>query len=764
MKLTYLLLFLLSANLWGQSEDWVVLENQDRYKLSQRLKYLEDTSSSLTIADILALPSDRWTTSNNINTSFGYSRSAYWFYVSFDVQHTALWYVWLRYAPHDDVSFYWVKDQKVIEQIQAGDAFPFDIRSVNVADSAIARQLKKGEKIQVYFRIKTQGSYRVPLEVRQRPSFEQEHTTVTAFQGVYYGVLLVMSVFNLVLFFITKIRSYLFYVFYVFSSLGSRITVDGTGFQFLWPNQPFLNEWVLPISFWSSGIAFLVFSYTFLNVDKASIRIKGYFWFLGVLGAVLGFGIFTLSYHQVVPLTTFYAVLLLFSSLISAIVMTFSGHKYAGVFAIATIMTALSFSLTVLDSLGFFSEQTLMIYSYPIARMFEIILFAIALGVRIRFLQDRRLAAEKEAMENREQAIRNIEQYKRLYESAVTGNFVLALNGEIQSANNAFYQLMDDNDENKKQFFDYFVEDKKDIVTEEALTSHSQINCDCEVKNGRWVSVFLNRVEDESGDRLEGSLVDISDRVHGEKIKQQAEQDKMQAMQQLVVGVAHEMNTPLGVVRTSSDYARDTLMKMEQGVEEASLTKNDFVSLLNSSSEALKLADENMGRMADLVKSFKEVSVEQMQFSTALLDVDALVERIQDSAKDLGVRFHLNIDNQNENGFTTFPEAIYWVLAELLKNTRYHSNGELVANLTMEIKDDGLNLEYSDTGQGVDEEYLNHIFEPFFTTKRGSNRKLGLGLYQLHNIVTQLLRSELKVANQNGLKFEIHVPNLDNIT
>jgi len=753
-----LLLLILCGH--SMAADWVMLEDQDRYLLSQRLKYLEDETSSLSIDNVLTLPDDHWVASNNANTSLGYSESAYWFKLSFDVQHSSLWYLWLRYAPHDDVGFYWVQDDKVLEFQQSGDAFPFSIRSVQVADHAVARQLNKGEQIHAYIRVKTEGSYRIPLEIRQRSSFEAEHTAVTAFQGTYYGVLLVMSVFNLVLFFITNIRSYLYYVFYVFTSLASRLSIDNTGFQFLWPSLPQINEWVVPIAFWSSGIAFLVFTYTFLNVRKASQNIKYYFWFLGLLGGMLGIGVFTMSYHQVVPLTTFYAMLLMFSSLISAIIMTFSGHKYAGVFAIATIMTALSFSLTVLDSLGFFSDQTLMLYSYPISRTFEIVLFAIALGVRIRFLQNRRLEAEREAIANREQAIRNIEQYKRLYDSAVTGNFVLTLDGKIQNGNDAFYELVDDKARSQRNFNHYFIDDKSDVFIDAFSNTTFQMQCDCELVNGKWVSVFLNRINDEDGSHLEGSMVDISDRIHAEQIQQLAENDKMQAMQQLVVGVAHEMNTPLGIVRTSSDYARDSLERMAEDIDKASMTKSDCLSLLNSSGEALRLADENLERMADLIRSFKDVSVEQMQFSAELLDVDLLFARLKQEAKEIGLELDGHVTHSGTSAFTSFPDAVFWVVVELMKNTLSHSH-EVAGKVLLHLTDEHLNIEYSDEGQGVDEEYLNHIFEPFFTTKRGSNKKLGLGLYQLHNIVTLLLKSQLHVRNDNGLKYDICIPNLD---
>lgn len=80
-----------------------------------------------------------------------------------------------------------------------------------------------------------------------------------------------------------------------------------------------------------------------------------------------------------------------------SVYLALSGRKYAGVFVIATIMSVLTYVLSVMGAAGLYTDQTMMIYSYPSARMFEVVLFTIALGVRIRFLQNRRLEAEYEA-------------------------------------------------------------------------------------------------------------------------------------------------------------------------------------------------------------------------------------------------------------------------------------------------------------------------------------------------------------------------------
>jgi signal transduction histidine kinase len=734
----------------------VVLEDQDRYILSQRMVYIEDTENTLGIEDVIRIDRSDWSKTTDAGSSFGYSQSAYWVYVPFKVDHAALWYVWLRYAPLDYVTLYWVKNGHVIEQHESGDALPFYTRQVSLPENIFVRSMLAGEKISMYIRIKTQGSYRIPLEVHQSKYFESSTAELLVFQGIYYGVLLVMSIFNFVLYLITGIRSYLHYVFYVATSLASILAMHGTGFQFLWPNSPSINEWGIPITFWLSSVAFWLFSYTFFNINKAGIKTKVYFWGLGVGGVVIGLGISSIEYHIIVPLITLYAMLIMFSSLIASTMLTLSGYRYAGVFAIAIMMTALSFGLTVFESLGYFSDQEFMLYGYPLARMFEIVLFAVALGVRIRFLQNSRIDAEKEAIVHREKSIKSIEQYKRLYESAMTGNFVLNAQGYVKNANAAFYELLGTDVNSNIQ--GYFNRDVTGIFKQRSKEEDFRIVKDIQSKNGKWVSVSLYKIYHEDEAQFEGSIVDISDRVRAQELQRQAEKNKMQALQQLVVGVAHEINTPLGIVRTSSDFAREILAQMKNAMEQNTLTKSEFIEKLNAGDEALGISDESVERIVELIKSFKHVSVEQMSFQIELFDMDVLSERLKDSAKLNNTPISIQSKNSSTKGFNTFTEGVYWFLNELLNNAHDYSNNSEGVFIDFSITDSEFNIHFYDKGEGVEDTDISMIFDPFFTTGRGAERKLGLGLYQAHNIVVQLLNGKINTYNDNGLHFKISIP------
>ncbi|MFT6154649.1 MAG: signal transduction histidine kinase [Crocinitomicaceae bacterium] len=754
----FLGVILLAMTLLSHGDLRVSLEDQNRYILSQGMLYFEDSSNTHTINDILKYERNRWSLSSNSSSrsSFGYSNSTYWVHIPFAVEHSALWYVWLRYAPLDYVTFYWLKNGHVIDTYESGDAIPFSARQVHMPENVSHRFLEKGEEIDLYIKIKTQGSYRIPLEIHQSQSFESSTAELLTFQGIYYGVLAVMSVFNLVLFFITGIRSYFYYVFYVLASLFSRVSVDGTGFQFLWGNLPILNQWSIPVSFWLSSIAFLIFSYTFLNVNKASIRVRFYFLSLAFLGGVVGLCMPILSYQVFVPLVSLYATLVLFSMLTSSIVLTLSGYRYAGVFAIATMMSAIAFGLSTFESLGYYSDQTLMTYSYPIARIFEVLLFAVALGVRIRFLQERKNIAEKESILHRENSIKSIEQYKRLYESAMTGNFVLDEKGNIKSANSSFYELLGGKKSPNIQF--YFERDIS-IVFKYGLTQEKfKITKEIKGNNGKWFSANIYKVNIDSETRYEGALVDISDRVEAQEVKYIAEKSKIQALQQLVVGVSHEINTPLGVMRTSSDFARELFSQLQNAVENNELTKSYLLEKLSASDEALKISERSLLRMINIIKSFKRVSIEQMSFDIEPLNLELIEEKLKYNSSIISMPINIKIKDESTRVINTFLEGILWVLDELLDNSFQYGENDMGVFIDFELSDKALFIHFYDKGIGVSDKDLPLILNPFFTTGRGTDQKLGLGLYQVQNIIVQLLHGTVHAYNNNGLNFDIIIP------
>lgn len=757
-----LFLAMLVAAQASYGRDVVTIDRLGTHALSQGAYFIEDPSGQMTVED--AMSSEAWQRNNRNSFVFGYTDSAYWVSVTLKVEHADRWYVVVGYPVLDYLDFYWVQDGQLIEHFKSGDRIPYAERPLKTREFVFLRDLKAGEEITFFLRAKTEGSYQIPIKLQSSQAFQESLSKTEFVLGMFYGVLFIMTIYNLVLYLITNVSSYLYYVVYVMTTLFSRMAFDGSGFALLWPESPGVNEWILPIGFQLAGLAFWMFSYRFLGVKNTHVSIKVLF---GVVFAIMAINLLLmpfLDYTLNVQTQSILAAVALVVAFILSMFLTVTGSWYAAVFCIATMLSSLAFVIAVLGALGKFDNPEFSVYGYAYARVFEIILFAIALGVRIRHINNLRIKAEQEAQKSRDISIANLQQYQRLYENALTGNAVLSHIGEIKSANRSFRRMLNTGlvSENLGSIERYFKGDEIRKLLDECCDRNPVVEAELKSRDGKWISILLNKVSMGSEHEFECTFVDISDRKESERIQEQAQQDKMGSLQQLVVGIAHEINTPLGIVRTSSDFTREALEKLYDASSKGVLTKDTFKEEVEAGEGALSLASENVIRLGEMISSFKKVSVQQMSYTSDNLDERQIVNGLSDLADEFQISINRTISNQYTGSFVSFPLAINWILSELVYNALSHSDkgNKLEIECELILTEQNLTVHFSDNGVGVEKSKIKQIFDPFFTSKRGEDKKLGLGLYQVYNLVTQLLKGEIVAHSDGGLSITILIPNL----
>jgi signal transduction histidine kinase len=238
----------------------------------------------------------------------------------------------------------------------------------------------------------------------------------------------------------------------------------------------------------------------------------------------------------------------------------------------------------------------------------------------------------------------------------------------------------------------------------------------------------------------------------------QMEVEKQRALTQMVAGVAHEINTPLGIINTAvSIMAREL-------AEPAEITTQRAADI----AESLELIRRNVERSHKLVQDFKKVSVSQLIADKETLDISEVVEEtihlIMVSLKrnKISVKLHdkLKVDQKKWVGYRGFLSQI---LINFLSNVeRYaypHGVGGVV-EVNLEInQEDQYQLTVLDHGRGISTENLSRIFEPFFTTGRAVGGT-GLGLAIVHNLVVNALNGEIKVKSkpEKGTEFTVTFP------
>ena len=253
-----------------------------------------------------------------------------------------------------------------------------------------------------------------------------------------------------------------------------------------------------------------------------------------------------------------------------------------------------------------------------------------------------------------------------------------------------------------------------------------------------------------------------------EKLKrtqqQLVQQEKMASLGGLVAGIAHEINTPLGICVTGISHLHDETQFLEKSLADSTLSEDDLVSYLNEVKEASKILDTNIQKAADLVKSFKQVAVDQSSNTVREIRIKQYIDEILLSMRPTLKRVKHNIKVVCDDTYTTVTNAgaISQILSNLIMNSIKHGfEGIEQGNIAIfvEQKGDFTIIRYADDGIGLDDAAMNMLFEPFYTTKRGSGGS-GLGTHLVYNLATSALggRIEAKSELGKGLAYLIKFP------
>jgi len=237
--------------------------------------------------------------------------------------------------------------------------------------------------------------------------------------------------------------------------------------------------------------------------------------------------------------------------------------------------------------------------------------------------------------------------------------------------------------------------------------------------------------------------------------------EKIASLGLLVSGVAHEINTPLGVALTGITYFDDITTQINESYSSNNMSQEEFENYLEASSNISKQILLNLKRTSNLIQTFKQVSVNQIDEEKREIDVKAytntLISTIPNQTKTI---IQNNIPNNIK--LNTYPGAYGQVITILILNSLSHAydadeKGTIIISLEQEPNQ--LKLKFSDDGRGIEKNDLPHIFEPFFTTKRNLGGP-GLGLNILYNIVRQQLKGKVSCTSKlnQGVSFEIVIP------
>jgi signal transduction histidine kinase len=245
---------------------------------------------------------------------------------------------------------------------------------------------------------------------------------------------------------------------------------------------------------------------------------------------------------------------------------------------------------------------------------------------------------------------------------------------------------------------------------------------------------------------------------------QLVESEKMASLGDMVAGVAHEVNTPIGLGVTASTLLADRLDEIKHAFDNKTLKSSQLKKFLHDSCENVAIIYRNLNRAANLISSFKKVAVDQSSEDLRTFDVKQLLNEVLLILKpQLNVLpYIIDIDCPNDLTINSKPGPINQILINLIMNSIIHGfegkdKGRI--SITVISLSNQLNILYKDDGIGVAESIKHKVFEPFTTTKRGEGGS-GLGLHLVYNLVTQALGGSIVLSSEldHGVSIEINFP------
>lgn len=249
--------------------------------------------------------------------------------------------------------------------------------------------------------------------------------------------------------------------------------------------------------------------------------------------------------------------------------------------------------------------------------------------------------------------------------------------------------------------------------------------------------------------------------------KELLESEKMAAMGNMVSGIAHELNTPLGVCVTATSLIIGDLHSVQQSLNENKLTKSDFNDFLQQARESIQVISKNVQRAGELVHSFKQVAVAQ---NTEQLVKVNISELLKDILMVLTPRLKqwpgitITINGAPDIDIDSYPSALSSIFTNFIINSLIHGFEKQdtgAITLSYHLAEGQFYIEYRDTGRGISEQHLDKIFNAFYTTKRGMGGT-GLGLNIVYTHVTQLLKGHIECHSppdkKGGTQFLINFP------
>lgn len=766
----------------------VLTDEQESYRIGESVYYYRDKTGILTLPEILTPEFQRkFNQSSQAKPNFGITTDTYWFklHIQDKSQVGERWFLQVEYGLLDHIVYYYPDTDGTWKKKHFGDEMPFSHREIPHRSFIIPLEFLTDSLSVLYFEVRTSGSLQFPLIIHTSNDLLRSTLRGEMLLGVFVGLMLIMALYNLFIYFSLRDRSYLIYFFAVISTTVSQVSLVGAHFQYFLGNSVWLATKMIPLAIAMTIVFVNLFTIRFLKLEKHSsflYSVSSFFLVVGVAGGILSFFVGYNFLIRVLPAVSALTAITLF---ISGAYVWRQGYKPARLFTLAWFVYIIGVLFIVLRNYGILPNVPLISYAIEVGSAVETILLSFALAERYSFLKADKERIQEELLQTRDKAnlelrknVRRItkeinesnvrlEEKKSELESVfnATPDMLILLDREFkyQVINPAFCDFVGKSEQELigKTDFDLFNHElasvfrKSDMEVFESGEPSSR-NVKVPGRHGEevWTNVIKTPLFNNAGE-INGILQsarDITERKNIEKalgISKMEAEAANQVKSQFLANISHEIRTPLNAIIGFSTMLRKEYIenpKEQRYIENIIRSGANLLELFN---DILDLSKIESGTI-----SLKDEALNPLSL---INEVEAIFEK---RLGESGVDFILETGNQVPEQIISDPKSLRQIFDNLIGNAvKFTEEGSVTVRIWAERvrKSQGVSrgdviFEIADTGIGIPDDQLEYIFESFRQVENKSTREYGgtgLGLAIVRRLV-EVMNGTIAVESKSG--------------
>lgn len=376
-----LFILILFTSLFGNYDEGVQVDVSE---------YYEDTSTQLTIEEMRSV---NYNQVDNFGNNFGFSKSAFWFHNRFRVSKSHSWYYSIEYPLLQNVDFFlFDKDGNMLKKSHSGLLSPYSERDVKHRYFLFDMDLKSDGFYDVYVRVESKGSIQFPVSIYSVKDMMHSEQLLELLMGVYYGTFLLLALFNLMLYFYSRVKAHLYYLWFISSFVIWQLTLDGTGVQYVWGDSSFIKSYSAVFGMSMTIFTAFLFAKEFLNFSYYFPKIKKY---INIVVYLLLFNVisgFIFDYHYMAQINMILSLVMATSLLIISSIIYKRGFTPALWYIAGWVSVLFGTLFFALNKSGFFGDIAFFYYTQQIGSFFEMLFLSWALSDNAKLILDESIA------------------------------------------------------------------------------------------------------------------------------------------------------------------------------------------------------------------------------------------------------------------------------------------------------------------------------------------------------------------------------------